>query len=148
MSLSKVTTLRHFFSESSWDHRKVEIMEGAVRKVIHFSHARKRCQQAGEWKKVCKSVFLEQKQTRHQHREWAFFECFRPRTHVQKIDMAPYILKNHFFKIDNAPYILKKLKNEIDISWYIMKFLKIVDECIEDWTIDCAHSRTISPSTC
>ena len=148
MSLSKVTTLRHFFSESSWDHRKVEIMEGAVRKVIHFSHARKRCQQAGEWKKVCKSVFLEQKQTRHQHREWAFFECFQTTNSCSKNWYGSIHPKKSFFKIDNAPYILKKLKNEIDISWYIMKFLKIVDECIEDWAIDCAHSRTISPSTC
>ena len=54
--------------------------------------------------------------------------------------MAPYILKNHFFKIDNAPYILKNLIFVIDMAPDIMKFLKIIDECIEDWAIDCAHS--------
>ena len=77
-----------------------------------------------------------------------FLSVFRPRTHVQKIDMAPYILKNHFLKIDNAPYILKNLIFVIDMAPDIMKFLKIIDECIEDWAIECAHSRTISPSFC
>ncbi len=62
--------------------------------------------------------------------------------------MALYILKNYFLKIDNAPYILKNLIFVIDMAPDIMKFLKIVDECIEDSAIDCAHSRTISPSTC
>ena len=62
--------------------------------------------------------------------------------------MARDILKFHILKIDMARDILKFLDFEIDMARDILKFPKIIDDRIEDWAIECAHSRTISPSTC
>ena len=61
--------------------------------------------------------------------------------------MAPDILKFHILKIDMARDILKFLDFEIDMARYILKFPRRIDECIEDWTIECAETRTMSPST-
>ena len=62
--------------------------------------------------------------------------------------MARDILKFHILKIDMARDILKFLDFEIDMARYILTFPKLIDECIEDWAIECAETRIVSPSTC
>ena len=148
MSLSKVTTLRHFFQNRAGTIVKLRLWRGQFAKSFTFRMRANGASKRENEKRCAKVYFWSRSRRGTSIVNELFLSVFRPRTHVQKIDMAPYILKNHFFKIDNAPYILKNLIFVIDMAPDIMKFLKIIDECIEDWAIDCAHSRTISPSTC